>query len=139
MLHQPYPDLLIIDGGIGQINAVYERLTKIFGENVLPFDLISIGKGDARKRSGKMKGEKEIVYKLAQTLHHKWSPSLIREEKIDYHFPPDKGDTAKPRGFDIIQFEILYDPLDQLLLKVRDEAHRFSNKYRKEQMKKGIQ
>jgi excinuclease UvrABC nuclease subunit len=116
MLSQPYPDLLIIDGGIGQINAVYERLTKIFGEDVLPFDLISIGKGDARKRAGKMRGEKEIVYKV---------------ESIKY----------KEQTFDLqlSTFDCIYDSLDQLLLKTRDEAHRFSNKYRKEQMKKELQ
>lgn len=130
MLHQPYPDLLIIDGGKGQINAVYERLTRIFsplekegtpGEICLPFDLISIGKGDARKRAGKIRGEKELVYK-------------IQNSKFKILDSKDRA-SANPL---ISQFEIIYDSLDQLLIKVRDEAHRFSNKYRKEQMKKEI-
>ena len=34
----------------------------------------------------------------------------------------------------IIQKEIEYDDVDRLLLLVRDEAHRFSNAYRKKQM-----
>jgi len=31
-----------------------------------------------------------------------------------------------------------YDQADKILVKVRDEAHRFANSYRKEQMKKGL-
>ena len=36
----------------------------------------------------------------------------------------------------IIEIPLVYDQADRLLLKMRDEAHRFSNAYRKVQMKK---
>jgi excinuclease UvrABC nuclease subunit len=38
--------------------------------------------------------------------------------------------------WNIIEIPIIYDQADRLLLKLRDEAHRFSNMYRKQQMKK---
>lgn len=123
MLHEPYPDLLIIDGGKGQINAVFERLTKIFG-SLFPFDLISIGKGDARKRAGKIKGEKEIVYKFG-SIKSEVGKQTSRDAPL-----------AHPQSDNLKEYELTYDLLDQLFLKARDEAHRFSNKYRKEQMKK---
>ena len=53
-----------------------------------------------------MKAE-PVIASIKQTFHLKRSPSLNREEKIDYHFPPDKTEgmesflkhEAEPRGF----------------------------------------
>jgi excinuclease UvrABC nuclease subunit len=41
-------------------------------------------------------------------------------------------------SFKIQQIDLDYDQADKILVKVRDEAHRFANSYRKEQMKKGL-
>lgn len=40
------------------------------------------------------------------------------------------------KNLEIIETEFNYDDTDKLLIKIRDEAHRFSNKYRKKQMQK---
>ena len=42
-------------------------------------------------------------------------------------------------NFDIIWKELIYDNIDRLLINLRDEAHRFSNKYREKQMEKGFE
>lgn len=41
-------------------------------------------------------------------------------------------------SFKIQQIDLDYDQADKVLVKVRDEAHRFANSYRKEQMKKNL-
>lgn len=37
-------------------------------------------------------------------------------------------------NYNIIEYNLDYDQTDQILLKIRDEAHRFANKYRKKRM-----
>ncbi|MBQ7073767.1 hypothetical protein IJM86_01605 [bacterium] len=37
--------------------------------------------------------------------------------------------------FQIQTIPLVYDQADRILIKIRDEAHRFSNAYRKQQMK----
>lgn len=69
-------------------------------------DFISLGKGQSRKRAGKLAG-KEKVFKY----------------DIDY---------------DVLEKDLVYDDVDRLLTKIRDEAHRFSNVYREKQMQKEI-
>ncbi|MBP7885520.1 hypothetical protein KAZ93_05240 [Patescibacteria group bacterium] len=76
---------------------------------------IALGKGKARKESAKSKGEKEMIYSL--------------------NFLPNKGG-AESGGFETSATPLRYDQPDLLLLKLRDEAHRFANKYRTEQMSK---
>lgn len=64
---------------------------------------VSLGKGEARHRSGKIQDKKEKLYVLQHDLSIK--------------------------GYDFV-----YDEADRILLKLRDEAHRFANRYRKKQM-----
>ncbi len=52
-LGEPWPDLIIIDGGKGQINAVKSGFKKLF-ETRLPFRLISIAKSKGRLEPDKI-------------------------------------------------------------------------------------
>ncbi|HMT26951.1 MAG TPA: hypothetical protein PKD96_01490, partial [Candidatus Absconditabacterales bacterium] len=63
----------------------------------------SLGKGKARKASGRNQGASEILFILQS-------------------------------DGEIVQREMIYDDADRLLTKLRDEAHRFANQYRKKQM-----
>lgn len=99
------PNMLLIDGGKGQLNIIKKILleSKEYGEIIKKMDIISLGKGKARKRSNKQDVQ-EIVY----YFDAKW---LI------------KG------------VSLVYDQSDRILTKLRDQAHKFANRYRKEQMK----
>jgi excinuclease UvrABC nuclease subunit len=66
----------------------------------------SLWKGKARERKWKNAGE---VEQLLVLNHKTWQIST---------------------------FAFQYDQIDQLLIKLRDEAHRFANQYRKKQMSK---
>ncbi len=66
---------------------------------------ISLGKGKARKESAKSQGEQEKVYYI--------------QPKIDNS---------------IAEIPLLYDTADLLFTKLRDEAHRFANRYRTKRM-----
>jgi hypothetical protein len=50
-----------------------------------------------------------------------WAPEMI------YKFWPDRT---------ILEYPVLYTHADQLIIKLRDEAHRFANRYRKKQEEK---
>jgi hypothetical protein len=87
---------------------------------------ISLGKGKARKESAKSSGEQEKIYSIR---HLEGSEA-------------DSKDALKeaPLGclshYEIIEISLLYDTADLLLTKLRDEAHRFSNRYRTKRMSK---
>ncbi len=104
-----YPDLFILDWWKWQL-WILKQLEEEFPDFKVvqqKTEFISLGKGKARKRAWKQKGEKEIICKYWV----KW---------------------------DIIIKEMEYDNIDHLLIKIRDEAHRFSNRYRKKQMSKSL-
>ena len=75
-------------------------------------DFIALGKGEARKKSA-------IGSRSSRSLR-----DLIGERV--YRFDENRK---------IIEIPLTYDQADKLLIKLRDEAHRFSNYYRKQQMK----
>ena len=110
-----YPDVFVLDWWIGQLNVVKDLckessgLYKIFKQ----VDFVSLWKWEARRKSW--------IW-LASKRWHEW----LVWEKI-YHFIDDK--------FNIEEISLVYDQADRFLVKLRDEAHRFSNLYRKQQMK----
>ncbi len=109
---QNLPDLFILDWGKGQLWILREllkedRFNPIFDK----VDFVSLGKWVARKTAWKLKWEKEKIFYF---------------DKSSY----------KLNQFKIKTIDLDYDQADRLLVKIRDEAHRFSNNYRKNQMKK---
>jgi excinuclease UvrABC nuclease subunit len=103
--HKDYPDLMIIDGWIGQLHAI-QQLIREHPERDEYRELIQIvalGKWSARQRSQKSKGEREQLFVLEQ-------------------------------GWRIREYALSYDQIDMVLTWVRDEAHRFANAYRTKQM-----
>ena len=112
---QNLPDVFILDWWIGQLNVVKD-LCKESGEFYKVFqqvDFVSLWKWEARRKSG--------IW-LASKHWHEW----LVWEKI-YRFVDDK--------FNIEEIPLVYDQADRFLVKLRDEAHRFSNSYRKQQMR----
>jgi excinuclease ABC subunit C len=104
------PNLLILDGWKGQlkiIDKLYHE-QKHFQEIFDQIDIISLWKWEARKKT-----------KIGQK-----SKSKKIGEKI-YYFESD---------FSIKSKNLIYDQADKILINIRDEAHRFSNVYRKNQM-----
>jgi excinuclease UvrABC nuclease subunit len=107
------PNVLILDGGKGQLGVVKKlyqenkKFRQIFGS----IDFVALGKGEARKKSA-------IGSRSARSL-----VELIGERI--YRFD---------ENWNIIEIPLTYDQADKLLVKLRDEAHRFSNYYRKQQM-----
>jgi len=106
------PDIFILDWWKGQLNVIRELLSEepafqgIF-DNVV---FVWLGKWAARKASniGKSKWWEEISEKIRS-----FDSSLkLKENKI------------------------IYDDADKILIKLRNEAHRFANAYRKKQMSK---
>lgn len=114
------PDLFIIDGGLKQLDV----LTKLFQQWLLDIGLldmiqfVSLGKGAARGSRSKIYGEKEILY-------------VLDIEKKDWMLTSNNKDTI---SFSVRQKELVYDEVDKILVRSRDEAHRFANSYRKKQM-----
>ncbi len=101
------PDLLIIDGGKGQLGIIRELAKEYPSVKKLleQVDIIALGKGEARQRSKKLVGAPEMIYK----------------------FWPERT---------ILEYPVLYTHADQLIINLRDEAHRFANRYRKKQAEK---
>jgi excinuclease ABC subunit C len=111
------PEVMIIDGGKGQLGVVktlYDE-NEIFRQLFQTVDFIALGKGEARKKSAI--GARSVR-----------SSGTIVGERI-YRFDKNRN---------IIEIPLTYNQADRLLLKLRDEAHRFSNAYRKQQMKKEL-
>lgn len=104
---QLLPDLLIIDGGKGQLGIIRELAKEypVIYDLLKQVDVIALGKGEARQRSKKLT----------------WAPEMI------YKFWPDRT---------ILEYPVLYTHADQLIIKLRDEAHRFANRYREKQEEK---
>jgi len=113
-----FPDLMIIDGGIWQLNILKE-LSRSKNTKLIDFlaktDFVSLGKWEARSRKWKQSGQKEIIYKF-----HK------------FPFP----NVGKGLGDGLSQTPLIYDHTDSILIKARNEAHRFANSYRKTQASK---
>ncbi|MFZ2151112.1 MAG: GIY-YIG nuclease family protein [Candidatus Absconditicoccaceae bacterium] len=106
------PNLFILDGGKGQLGIIKKLYDedKSFHQIFAQIDFVSLGKGEARKKS-----------KIGQTS----SKGKIGE-KI-YYFDKD---------FNIKSIALIYDQTDKILVNIRNEAHRFSNAYRENQMNK---
>lgn len=104
------PDLFILDGGKGQLGIIsdlakdYPHFQKILDQ----VSFFALGKGEARKRSS-----------IGQQRPN--SPELIAEQFLT--FQEEK----------FLIYPLVYDAADQLLIQLRDEAHRFANRYRKKQ------
>lgn len=116
------PSCLIIDGGKGQLNVV-KKLCKDKTERkeiVHQIDIISLGKGEARKKSNiwktsknspdRERNEEGVDKKISEIIY-------CLDDKLKIHEIP-----------------MIYDQADKIFLKARDEAHRFANSYRKKQM-----
>lgn len=102
------PDLFIIDWWKWQLNIVIKLLNKFqkMKEILKKVDFISIWKWQARHRKWKIEWEKEKIFKIDSNLNITQIPiSILNSE--EYNF----------------------------LIKIRDEAHKFSNTYRKQQSK----
>jgi len=110
-----YPDVFVLDWWMGQLNVVKDlckessEFYKIFQQ----VDFASLWKWEARRKSW--------IW-LASKRWYEW----LVWEKI-YRFADGK--------FNIEEIPLVYDQADRFLVKLRDEAHRFSNSYRKQQMK----
>ncbi len=102
-----YPNLFILDGWKWQLNTVLE-LCQIFP------NLQEIMKTTTFISLGKGKARKESAKSKGET-------------EIIYYFDHHREIQAIP---------LIYDTADMLLTKVRDEAHRFANKYRTTRMSK---
>ena len=93
----------MLDGGLGQLHLIDQLMQTGEWDILSRIQFVALGKGKARKRSGKNAGSAEFL--------------LVRrtDGQID-------------------QYDLDYDDVDRLLVKIRDEAHRFANRYRKIQM-----
>ncbi len=110
-----YPDVFILDWWIGQLNVIKDlcKESPEFYKVFQKVDFVSLWKWEARRKSW--------IW-LASKRWHEW----LVWEKI-YRFADGK--------FNIEEIPLVYDQADRFLVKLRDEAHRFSNSYRKQQMK----
>ena len=98
-------DLFVIDGGKWQLGIIKQLYDKNpkFKKIFENIDFVSIGKWEARWRKSKLSWKWEKIYLLTDDFQ-------IHSLNIDYNSLEDK-----------------------FLLKLRDESHRFANKYRKTQ------
>lgn len=106
------PNLFILDGGKGQLNILttlqkaYPHMKELFRT----VQFCALGKGEARYKANIGKKSKKT--------------DLIVGEKL-YVW----------KEWNILEFDLIYDEADKLLVKLRDAAHRFANHYRKQQEK----
>ncbi len=115
------PNLIIVDGGKGQLGIVKKLCKDPERKKIVnQIDIISLGKGEARKKSniGKLK-----------------SP-VDKEEKEGFGDKITEKIYTLNKNLKIHEIAMTYDQADKILLKARDEAHRFANSYRKKQMSK---
>jgi len=148
------PDLMVIDGGKWQL-AVVKKCLQAWTIDPTILDqvqFVSLGKGDARKRSGKTAGAKEELFVLKSVTSS--LPAVGREQTTArpvsatgrsigdikqnnlYTSPLPIVSGSSKWQYKIIQYSLSYDESDKILTKIRDEAHRFANAYRKKQMSK---
>lgn len=110
------PSCFLIDGGKGQLQSIKkivesDKQRKELFQNI---DIISLGKGEARKKSNiwTTKVKKNKTHQIGEKIYYFDQQMHIKHQ------------------------DMVYDQADKIFLKTRDEAHRFANKYRKEQMSK---
>ena len=106
------PDIFILDGGKGQL-WILEELAKEYPELKQlrsQVQFCALGKWEARSKSHIWYQSKKSDQTIAEKLY------LRKNNKIQ-------------------SFDLIYDEADRLLTKLRDEAHRFANFYRKQQAK----
>lgn len=103
------PDVFVLDGWKGQLWVVQKLYDEMwwFQEVYERVHFCGLGKGEARARSSKSQWATEHIYR------YDISPDGVRHMQ------------EKP---------LVYDDVDRALTWLRDEAHRFANKYRKKQM-----
>jgi excinuclease UvrABC nuclease subunit len=96
------------------VKALYEA-DETFRQIFSSIDFVALGKGEARKKaaigSRSVRSSSEVVGEKVYRFDEQWN---------------------------VIETPLVYDQADRFLVKLRDEAHRFSNVYRKQQMKKEI-
>jgi len=111
---QPLPDLLLIDGGIGQVNAVVTMINQQFPDVMTQLMIVGIAKGEARIQShiGKQASKKKKI--ATDTIGEVFVV-------VDKHGR-------------LVERPCQYTPGEKLFLKARNEAHRFANRYRTKQM-----
>jgi len=134
------PDLMIVDGGKWQLAVVQKLIAKwIITQDILnAVQFVALGKGDARKRSGKNKGEKEMLYVLQPVTFGRdvMITRSIKDKEISNFYDSSLSSSKWQQEYSAQLFLLSYDHADQLLTTIRDEAHRFANAYRKKQMSK---
>ncbi len=101
-----YPDLFVIDWGKGQLWVLKEFFGQIWFEEMF---------------------EKVDFISLWKWVARKRSAKSQWEKEQIFYFDSNRN---------IKSIQLDYDTADQILVKIRDEAHRFSNFYRKQQMGK---
>lgn len=103
-----YPDLFVIDGGKWQLSILYELF--------------------------------EVFPSLQEIKKHHTSFVALGEWSARQESSKARGSHETVYYFDeqdiIQEQDLVYDPADKLLTKLRDEAHRFANTYRKKRMSK---
>lgn len=101
---QNYPDLFILDGWKGQLGILRDLLKQERFQKVY---------------------EKVDFVSLGKWVarHTGWKLKWEKEKIFKFH-----------NSLEIQQIDLDYDQADKILVKIRDEAHRFCNAYRKEQM-----
>lgn len=124
------PNLLIIDWWKGQLGVV----KKLCKENkrkkiVSQIDIISLGKWEARKKSNIWKTKKLMASLSKEEVSADADGGFIQPNKLITEIIYRLDDKLK-----IHETNMVYDQADKILLKARDEAHRFANSYRKKQM-----
>lgn len=104
------PDLFILDGGKGQLGILQDLADKYphFRDLRSQVQFASLGKGEARSKAHI--GQKS-----------KKSDLTVWEKLYVWDF------------WTIHEYNFSYDEADKLLIKLRNEAHRFANAYRKQQ------
>lgn len=116
------PNLMILDGGKGQLGVVKKLCKDPERKRIVSqIDVVSLGKGEARTKSNiwrtknspvRGRNEEGVANQITEKIYY-------FDEKLTIH-----------------SYDMVYDQADKILLKARDEAHRFANSYRKKQMSK---
>ncbi len=126
-----FPDLIIIDGGLGQLNAV----KKVLENRKFKIPLISIAKGAARK------GEK-LFTTTPNGEVYEYDKKWIKKKKV---IQSGRAFKNKDLVWWFMTKNVYLDSkrmapnLDRkIILAIRDEAHRFAIKYHRKLKRKGM-
>jgi len=130
------PDLFIVDGWQGQLGVVQKLIQtwKIHPDVVQQTQFVGLGKGDARKRSGKNAGAKEELLVLQPVTSRRETTRSMGDNDNNSYTSHIRSKWQK--NYNIHTYSLSYDESDKILVTIRDEAHRFANAYRKKQMSK---